>query len=213
MKRDFTKDVSVERVTPPALLGYCKAVGKSERVERRELAQGVGNQDFDHRNFDNQEKAKWRAELFVRYAHRLLACSEEIFADKRLFYTPLPLPLKMWIRRSNSYTPTGLRPTLGHIIVWWQNYKCAQVEIDTGTRHYIYAFDITRGKFGFPTAPYKVRYIGDDGCGYCVETNKSIVELGSSLYEVCSQYDTSDSYFDLEDAIEHLFGEQLYQRL
>ena len=38
MKRDFTKDVSVERVTPPALLGYCKAVGKSERVERRESA-------------------------------------------------------------------------------------------------------------------------------------------------------------------------------
>ena len=30
----FTKDVSVERVTPPALLGNCKAVGKSEREVR-----------------------------------------------------------------------------------------------------------------------------------------------------------------------------------
>jgi hypothetical protein len=216
MKRDFTKDVSVERVTPPAPLGYCKAVGKSERVERMELAQGVGNQDFDNRNFDNQEKAKWRAELFVRYAHRLLACSEEIFADKRLFYTPLPLPLKMWIRRGNSYTPTGLRPTLGHIIVWWQNYKCAQVADEKGRLHYIYGFAFGPiCKFGRPrpadAEPDKVRYIGGDDCGYRIPTSHSLFDLGCSLYEVYRRYKHHycRDHFDLEEAIEFLLGEKV----
>ena len=203
MKTQFTKDVSVERVTPLALLGYCKAVGKSEREESAEYAQ----------RFNNEEKARWRTALFVRYAHRLLECSEKIFADEQLFYTPLPLPMKVWAKQGVSYTPTEVRLTLGHIIVWWQNYKCAQVENENGERHYIYAFDITRGKFGFPTKPYKVRYIGDDTQGYSVEIDRSLVELGSSLHEVCSQYGGSTSYFDLEDAREFLLGEKVYQRL
>ena len=203
MKTQFTKDVSVERVTPPALLGYCKAVGLSEREERSEFAQ----------EFDNAEKAKWRTALFVRYADRLLECSERIFADERLFYTPLPLPLKVWAKSGRSYAPIKVRLTLGHVLAWWQNYKCAQVESEGGELHYIYAFDITTGKFGFPTKPYRVGYIGDDGQGYHTEVSTPIPELGYSLYEVSSQYGSSELYFELEDAIEHLFGEKVYQRL
>lgn len=202
MKTQFTKDVSVERVIPPALLGYCKAVGKSEREKRIEFAH----------EFDSCEKAKWRTALFVQYAHRLLEHSEKIFADERLFYTPLPLPLKVWAKSGRCYAPAEIRLTLGHIITWWQNYKCAQVENDAGERYYIYAFDITHGKFGFPTTPYKVRYIGDDG-GYCVETDRSIPELGNSLHDVCLQYRNHDTHFELEDAIEYLLGEKVYQRL
>ena len=199
----FAKVVPVERVTPPALLGYCKAVGKSEKEKGAEYA----------REFDNGEKAKWRTALFVRYAHRLMACSERIFADERLFYTPLPLPLKLWAKSGRGYTPVEMRLTLGHILVWWQNYRCAQVEDEAGEHHYIFGFDITRGKFGFPTKPYKVRYIGEEGQCYTIETDISIPELGNSLYEVCSQYGTSNDYFDLEDAIEYLLNEKVYQRL
>ena len=199
----FTKGMSVERVTPPALLGYCKAVGKSEREMGAEYAQ----------EFDNYEKAKWRTELFVRYAPRLLECSEKIFADERLFFTPLPLPLKLWAKNGRGYSPTEMRLTLGHILDWWQNYKCAQVEDEEGKLRYIFGFDVVRGKFGFPTKPYKVRYIGDGGQCYCTTIDTSIPELGSSLYEVCSQYGTSNHHFDLEDAIEYLLGEKVYQRL
>ena len=107
-KFNVTKVVSVERVTPPALLGYCKAVGKSEKEKCAEYAQ----------EFDNREKAKWRTALFVRYAHRLMECSERIFADERLFYTPLPLPLKLWAKNGMGYTPIEAKLTLGHIIAW-----------------------------------------------------------------------------------------------
>ena len=91
-KFNVTKGVSVERVTPPALLGYCKAVGKSEKEKGAESAQ----------EFDNCGKAKWRTALFVRYAHRLMECSERIFADERLFYTPLPLPLNLWAKMAED---------------------------------------------------------------------------------------------------------------
>ena len=202
-KFNVTKGVSVERVTPPALLGYCKAVGKSEKEKCAKYAQ----------EFDNREKAKWRTALFVRYAHRLMECSERIFADERLFYTPLPLPLKFWAKNGMGYTPIEAKLTLGHILTWWQNYRCAQVEDEAGEHHYIFGFDITRGKFGFPTKPYKVRYIGEEGQCYTIETDISIPELGNSLYEVCSQYRAGNEYFDLEDAIEYLLGERVYQRL
>ena len=202
-KFNVTKVVSVERVTPPALLGYCKAVGKSEKEKCAEYAQ----------EFDNREKAKWRTALFVRYAHRLMECSERIFADERLFYTPLPLPLKLWAKNGMGYTPIEAKLTLGHIIAWWQNYRCAQVENEDGEHYYIFGFDIVRGKFGFPTKPYKVRYLGEEGQTYGIATDTSIPELGASLYEVCSQYRAGNEYFDLEDAIEYLLGEKVYQRL
>lgn len=203
MKTQLTKDVSVVRVTPPALLGYCKAVGASKREERSEFAHEM----------DIREKDKWRTALFVRYAERLLGSSDKIFADKRLFYTPLPLPLPMWSRSGNIYSSAGERLTLGHIIVWWQDYKCAQVENEKGKRCYIYGIDISRGKFGSPSKPWGVRYIGDDGECYYTETDMSPIKLGNSLYEVCCEYKPYGSYFELEDAIEHLFGEKVYQRL
>ena len=206
----FTKDVSVERVTPPALLGNCKAVGKSEREVRTELAQ----------EFDGEQKRKWRRELFVQYAHRLLECSEKIFADERLFFTPLPLPLSGWAKSGVSYESRPLDLTLGHIVAWWQSYNCSQVEDAEGRRHYIYGFAFgTQCKFGYKpneVKPDRVLFIGANGQGYRTEIDKSLLLLGSSLYEVCCQYPKPplcSATFDLEDAIEHLLGERVYQRL
>lgn len=209
MKTQITKDVSVERVTPPALLGHCKAVGTSKREVREELAQ----------EFDGQQKRRWRTELFVRYGHRLLECSERIFGDERLFFTPLPLQLSGWERSNGCYHSTPLDLRLGHIIAWWQNYKCSQVENENGC-HYIYGFRFgTQCKFGYKPAeiiPNKVLFIGADNESYSTEIDRSLLELGCSLQELYNHYPKSplcSATFDLEDAIEYLLGEKVYQRL
>ena len=205
----FTKDVSVERVTPPALLDYTKGVGASEMKRDVENAH----------EFDCNEKRRWRTELFVRYADRLLACSEQIFADERLFYTPLPLPLSGWERRGVVYEAQRIEPTLGHIVDWWLNYKCSQVVDKEGIRHYIYGFEFgTQCKFGHRPSvvkPDRVKYVGDDGRGYTIECTSSLLELGNSLYEVCCRYRNAPhaGVFDIEDAIELLLGERCYERL
>lgn len=205
---EITKGVSVERVTPPALLDYTKGVGASEKECGTEGAERGSN-----------DKARWRTELFVRYAHRLLECSERIFADERLFYTPLPLPLSGWERRGLTYEAQRIELTLGHVIDWWLNYKCSQVVNEEGCRHYIYGFKFgTQCKFGYRpdvVVPDRVLYVGDDGAGYVVESAASLLELGNSLYEVCCRYRTAphNGAFDIEDAIEILLGERCYVRL
>ena len=203
-----TKGRAVERVIPLSLLDYTKGVGQSE-VEK-EVKYSA--------EFDNEQKMLWRTELFVKYAHRLLECSEQIFADERLFFTPLPLPVSGWIKSGGCYCGKDMQLTLGHIIDWWQNYKCAQVVDEEGKQHYIYGFAFGPiYKFGRPrpadAEPNKVRYIGDDNRGYRIESSLSLFDLGCSLYEVYRRY--KDHYcrnhFDLEDAIEYLLGEKLYR--
>ena len=201
-----TKGRAVERVIPLSLLDYTKGVGKSE------IEKGVQCST----EFDNEQKSLWRTALFVKYAHRLLERSEEIFADERLFFTPLPLPVSGWIKSGGCYRVKDMRLTLGHIIDWWQNYKCAQVVDEDGKPHCIYGFVLGfTGKFGRPrpadAEPDKVRYIGDDNCGYRIQSSISLLELGCSLYEVYRRYKDiySCSHFDLEDAIEYLLGEKI----
>ncbi len=202
----ITKGRAVERVIPLSLLGYTEGVGKSE------MESGVQYSA----EFDNKQKALWRTELFVKYAHRLLECSEQIFADERLFFTPLPLPLSGWINRGGCYSGKDMHLTLGHIVDWWQNYKCAQVVDEEGKHHYIYGFAFGPDcKFGRPrpadAEPDKVRYIGADNCSYRIQSSLSLFDLGCSLYEVYRRYKPHHFYnhFDLEDAIEYLLGEKV----
>lgn len=202
----ITKGRAVERVKPLSLLGYTKGVGKSE------IENGVQYSA----EFDNKQKALWRTELFVKYAHRLLECSEQIFADERLFFTPLPLPLSGWIKRGGCYSAKDMHLTLGHIIDWWQNYKCAQVVDEEGKRHYIYGFAFGPDcKFGRPrpadAEPDKVCCVGEDGRSYLMQPSISLFDLGCSIYEVYRRYKHHHcfSHFDLEDAIEYLFGEKV----
>ena len=201
-----TKERAVERVIPLSLLGYTKGVGKSKKECGVQYSA----------EFDSKQKALWRTELFVRYAHRLLECSEQIYADERLFFTPLPLPLSGWIKRGGVYSGKDIHLTLGHIIDWWQNYKCAQVVDEEGKQHYIYGFAFGPiYKFGRPrpadAEPNKVRYIGDDDCGYRIQASLSLYDLGCSLYEVYRRYKHHyyRDHFDLEDAIEYLLGEKV----
>ena len=118
----ITKGRAVERVIPLSLLGYTEGVGKSEIEKCVQYSA----------EFDSEQKALWRTELFIKYAHRLLECSEQIFADERLFFTPLPLPLSGWVKNGGCYQGKHMDLVLGHIIDWWQNYKCAQVVDEEG---------------------------------------------------------------------------------
>lgn len=62
-------------------------------------------------------------ELFCRNVHRLIAASEEILSDSRMFLAPLP------IRNNLAYFGTSAMssPTLGVYIEWWRRRKCAWV--------------------------------------------------------------------------------------
>ena len=201
-----TKERAVERVIPLSLLGYTEGVGES-KIEEVAL--------FNSAGYDIKWKAHWRTYLFVKYAHRFLACSEQIYADERLFFTPLPLSISGWIKSGVCYSGKDMNLTLGHIIDWWQNYKCSQVIDENGERHYIYGF-----KFGplykfrprpANAEPDKVSYIGADNRCYTIQPSISLLKLGNSIYEVYCRYKHHHcfSYFDLEDAIEYLFGEKV----
>ena len=201
-----TKERAVERVIPLSLLGYTEGVGES-KIEEVAL--------FNSAGYDIKWKAHWRTYLFVKYAHRFLACSEQIYADERLFFTPLPLSISGWIKSGVCYSGKDMNLTLGHIIDWWQNYKCSQVIDENGERHYIYGF-----KFGplykfrprpANAEPDKVSYIGADNRCYTIQPSISLFKLGNSIYEVYCRYKHHHcfSYFDFEDAIEYLFGEKV----
>ena len=201
-----TKERAVERVIPLSLLGYTEGVGES-KIEEVAL--------FNSAGYDIKWKAHWRTYLFVKYAHRFLACSEQIYADERLFFTSLPLSISGWIKSGVCYSGKDMNLTLGHIIDWWQNYKCSQVIDENGERHYIYGF-----KFGplykfrprpANAEPDKVSYIGADNRCYTIQPSISLFKLGNSIYEVYCRYKYHHcfSYFDLEDAIEYLFGEKV----
>ena len=189
---NFTKGMPVERVKPLALLDHIKACGAGEkRVEESSISA-----------LDPRGKMQWRRELLIRYAHKLLEHSDAIFADNRLFLAPVPI--------------YGTTP-LGVVIDWWQNYRCSMVRDCYGCLFPIYGWDC---------GPYKkmghlcnadhrrgVYYIAD-GVGYFTPT-ESVKGLSESLQEVCRRYDVVASIngvFDLEDAIELLLGEKVYDR-
>ncbi len=191
---NVTKGMPVERVKPPALLATTKMYGAGERVV----------EEISSSEIEPKSKALWRRELLIRYANRLLECSEKIFEDSRLFLTPVPI---------NGTTP------LGEVIDWWQNYKCSWAEDSNGKHYPIYGWDFgpytKMGHLCNADHTRGVYYVGDDGDGYFAPTEQ-VAGLRNSLQEVCDRYQNISSIhgvFDLEDAIELLLGEKVYNRL
>ena len=189
-----TKGMPVERVKPLALLATTKMCGAGERVIEEKYSSEI----------EPKNKALWRRELLVRYAKRLLECSEKIFEDSRLFLTPVPI---------NGTTP------LGAVIDWWQNYKCSWAEDSNGKLYPIYGWDFgpytKMGHLCNADHARGVYYVGDDNSGYFASA-ECVVDLRNSLQEVCDRYQNISSIhgvFDLEDAIELLLGEKIYNRL
>ena len=191
---NVTKGMPVERVKPLALLATTKMYGAGERVVEK----------ISSSEIEPKSKALWRRELLIRYANRLLECSEKIFEDSRLFLTPVPI---------NGTTP------LGEVIDGWQNYKCSWAEDSNGKHYPIYGWDFgpytKMGHLCNADHTRGVYYVGDDGDGYFAPTEQ-VAGLRNSLQEVCDRYQNISSIhgvFDLEDAIELLLGERVYNRL
>lgn len=194
MKEFTTKGMPVERVKPLALLGTTRLCGES-RMEMKRGGYAKGTP---------RAKEEWRVELLVRYGAELVKQSDVIFADARLFLTPVPI--------------FGSVP-LGVVIDWWQNYKCSQAEDSDGTLHYIYDCEIgPYKKWGHECNTDKVRgvyYIGIEGKSYFAPA-RSVHQLRSSIEEVQQRYNSIFSHqgvFDLEDAIEWLLGVKVYEQL
>ena len=188
-----TKGMPVERVKPLALLATTKVCGAGERAIEENYSSEI----------EPKNKALWRRELLVRYANRLLECSEKIFEDSRLFLTPVPI---------NGSTPLGV------VIDWWQSYKCSQAEDSNGKHYPIYNWDFgpytKMGHLCNADHTRGVYYVGDDGAYFAPA--EQVVCLRDSLQEVCDHYQNITSIhgvFDLEDAIELLLGENIYNRL
>lgn len=191
---NVTKGMPVERVKPLALLATTKMSGAGERVVK----------EISSSEIEPKGKALWRRELLVRYANRLLERSEAIFEDSRLFLTPVPI---------NGTTP------LGAVIDWWQNYKCSWAEDSNGKRYPIYGWDFgpytKMGHLCNADHARGVYYVGEGDGGYFAPTEQ-VAGLRDSLQEVCDRYQnifSIEGVFDLEDAIELLVGDKVYNRL
>lgn len=138
--------------------------------------------------------------LFLQNAHRLIAESDKIMADSRMFLAPLP------IRNGLAYTGTSgmCNPTLGVYIEWWRNYECAWTKDKYGERHPIYYIA------GSPlSGSNKCAYVGDDGDGHSVSVYPFSPVWGSFM-EVNAHYTEAKQLYDaysLEEVIEILFGD------
>ena len=151
-----------------------------------------------------------REQLFLRYAHRLIAMSDTILADSRMFLAPLP------IRNGLAYSGTSgfQNPTLGVYIEWWKRYKCSWVLDDAEDENGVEE-----------AAPEPIVYIagsplsGANKCAYvtaegeCRGTSvtrfapvwKSFVAVNTRYTEEKQRYEA----YTLEEVISRLFGEEL----
>jgi hypothetical protein len=109
--------------------------------------------------------------------------------------------------------------TLGHIIAWWENYRCAKVVDESGDLCPICGFRWgTQPKFGYKPEqiePNRVVFISTDGERRVAEVDLSLMVLACSLNEVQQLYErpiAQNRVFDIEDAIELLLGEKVYHR-
>lgn len=200
-----TKGRAVERVIPLSSLGYTKGVSKSE------IEEVLGCHSAEE---ESGRKALWRTELFVKYANRFLECGERVFADVRVFNTPIPIKVICCSNvQSSIFQPYLVRPTLGQFVYWWQTYKCSQVESD-GLLYPILCWSVNLKYMTLSSSfakPNSVLYVDGGGKQYSSKLEISdLYNLSKSFHDVCRFYPATEyDHFDLEDAIEHLFGEKI----
>lgn len=140
-----------------------------------------------------------RGELLCRNLHRLIAESDKILADSRMFLAPVP------IQNGLAYFGTSgfHNPTLGVYIEWWKLYKCAWVIDDFGEKQplvYIAGSPLSGAN--------KCAYVGADGESYGVSVTKfapvwqSFVNVNTRYTEAKQRYEA----YTIEEVIEKLFG-------
>ena len=143
--------------------------------------------------------AQQRGELLCRNLHRLIAESDKILADSRMFLALVP------IQNGLAYFGTSgfHNPTLGVYIEWWRHHKCAWIIDEFGEkRPLIYIA-------GSPlSGANKCAYVGAEGMSYGVSVTKfasvwqSFVNVNTRYTEAKQRYEA----YTLEEVIEKLFS-------
>lgn len=137
--------------------------------------------------------------LFLKYAHRLIAQGDRIMEDSRMFLAPLP------IRNGLAYIGTsGFKsPTLGVYIEWWRNNKCAWTEDKSGILRPIYYIA------GSPlSGRNKCAYIGADGKGHTT-TVRNFSSVWSSFVHLNTHYTEAKQLYEaytLDEVFTQLFN-------
>ena len=143
--------------------------------------------------------AQQRGALLCRNLHRLIAESDKILADSRMFLAPVPI--------QNGLAYFGMsgfhNPTLGVYIEWWRHHKCAWVIDELGEKQpliYIAGSPLSGAN--------KCAYVGAEGMSYGVSVTKfasvwqSFVNVNTRYTEAKQRYEA----YTIEEVIERLFG-------
>ena len=143
--------------------------------------------------------AQQRGELLCRNLHRLIAESDKILADSKMFLAPVP------IHNGLAYFGTSgfQTPTLGVYIEWWRHHKCAWVIDELGERQpliYIAGSPISGAN--------KCAYVGAEGMSYGVSVT-NFAPVWQSFMNVNTRYTKAKQRYDaytLEEVVEILFS-------
>ena len=143
--------------------------------------------------------AQQRGKLLCRNLNRLIAESDKILADSRMFLAPVP------IHNGLAYFGTSgfHNPTLGVYIEWWRHHKCAWVIDELGEKQpliYIAGSPLSGAN--------RCAYVGAEGMSYGVSVTKfapvwqSFVNVNTRYTEAKQRYEA----YTLEEVIEKLFS-------
>ena len=160
----------------------------------------VGNRKrMPKRTTERDIIAQQRGELLCRNLHRLIAESDKILADSKMFLAPVP------IHNGLAYFGTSgfQNPTLGVYIEWWRHHKCAWVIDELGERQpliYIAGSPLSGAN--------KCAYVGAEGMSYGVSVT-NFAPVWQSFMNVNTRYTEAKQRYDaytLEEVVEILFS-------
>lgn len=143
--------------------------------------------------------AQQRGELLCRNLHRLIAESDKILADSKMFLASVPIQNVLAYFGTSGFE----NPTLGVYIEWWRYHKCAWVIDEFGERRpliYIAGSPLSGAN--------KCAYVGAEGMSYGVSVTKfapvwqSFVNVNTRYTEAKQRYEA----YTLEEVIEKLFS-------
>ena len=143
--------------------------------------------------------AQQPGELLCRNLHRLIAESDKILADSKMFLAPVP------IQNGLAYFGTSgfQNPTLGVYIEGWKHHKCAWVIDEFGEKQpliYIAGSPLSGAN--------KCAYVGAEGESYGVSAT-NFAPVWQSFMNVNTRYTEAKQRYDaytLEEVVEKLFS-------
>ena len=151
------------------------------------------------RDIEKDTKAQQQGELFCRNMHRLIAQSNAILADSRMFLARLPIQNNLAYFGTSSMN----NPTLGVYIEWWKHHKCAWVDDELGEKQPLVYIS------GSPLSGCnQCAYVDADGNSYGVSVYpfapvwQSFMAVNTRYIEAKQRYEA----YTIEEVIERLFG-------